>query len=87
MPLSVPDAELVISLRAHEGPNAIVYFGGNGEDVAYNLPEFSSAFPEHALYLMNYRGYGGSSGTPTERPSIKTLKPCSTGCMHSTRMS
>jgi pimeloyl-ACP methyl ester carboxylesterase len=67
MPLSVPDAELVISLRAHEGPNAIVYFGGNGEDVAYNIPEFSSAFPEHALYLMNYRGYGGSSGTPTER--------------------
>jgi pimeloyl-ACP methyl ester carboxylesterase len=90
MPLSVADAELVISLRAHEGPNAIVYFGGNGEDVAYNLPDisivesgqgpfdapgqkarllpgFSSAFPEHALYLMNYRGYGGSSGTPTER--------------------
>jgi pimeloyl-ACP methyl ester carboxylesterase len=48
-------------------PNAIVYFGGNGEDVAYNLPEFSSAFPQHALYLMNYRGYGGSSGTPTEQ--------------------
>jgi pimeloyl-ACP methyl ester carboxylesterase len=67
MPLSVQDAELVISLRPHDGPNAIVYFGGNGEDVAYNLPDFSSAFPEHALYLMNYRGYGGSSGAPTER--------------------
>jgi pimeloyl-ACP methyl ester carboxylesterase len=67
MPLSVPGAELVISLRAHEGPNAIVYFGGNGEDVAYNLPDFSSAFPEYALYLMNYRGYGGSTGTPTEQ--------------------
>ncbi len=67
MPLSVPGAELVISLRAHDGPKAIIYFGGNGEDVAYNLPEFSSAFPEHALYLMNYRGYGGSSGTPTEQ--------------------
>jgi pimeloyl-ACP methyl ester carboxylesterase len=67
MPLSVPGAELVISLRAHDGPNAIVYFGGNGEDVAYNLPEFSSAFPDHALYLMNYRGYGGSTGTPTEQ--------------------
>lgn len=67
MPLSVPGAELVISLRPHDGPNAIVYFGGNGEDVAYNLPEFSSAFPEHALYLMNYRGYGGSTGTPTEQ--------------------
>lgn len=67
MPLSVPGAELVISLRAHDGPNAIVYFGGNGEDVAYNLPEFSSTFPDHALYLMNYRGYGGSTGAPTEQ--------------------
>lgn len=67
MPLSVPGAELVISVRAHEGPNAIVYFGGNGEDVAYNLPDFSSTFPQHALYLMNYRGYGGSTGTPTEQ--------------------
>lgn len=67
MPLSVPGAELLIALRAHDGPNAIVYFGGNGEDVTYNLPEFSSTFPEHALYLMNYRGYGGSTGSPSEQ--------------------
>jgi len=66
LPLAVDGAELVISVRAHEGPNAIVYFGGNGESVTYNLPSFSDAFPEHALYLMNYRGYGGSSGTPNE---------------------
>jgi hypothetical protein len=66
LPLSVDGAELVISVRAHEGPNAIVYFGGNGENVTYNLPSFSDAFPDHALYLMNYRGYGGSSGSPTE---------------------
>jgi uncharacterized protein len=62
----VDGAELVISVRAHEGPNAIVYFGGNGENVTYNLPSFSDAFPDHALYLMNYRGYGGSSGSPSE---------------------
>ena len=66
LPLSVGGAELVISVRAHEGPNAIVYFGGNGENVTYNLPSFSEAFPGHALYLMNYRGYGGSSGDPSE---------------------
>lgn len=66
LPFSVDGAELVISVRAHEGPNAIVYFGGNGENVTYNLPSFSEAFPEHALYLMNYRGYGGSSGSPSE---------------------
>ena len=66
MALSVPGAELLISVRPHDGPDAIVYFGGNGEDVTFNLPAFSSAFPNHALYLMNYRGYGGSSGSPSE---------------------
>jgi pimeloyl-ACP methyl ester carboxylesterase len=66
LPLSVDGAELVISVRPHDGPKAIVYFGGNGEDVTFNLPSFSAAFPEHSLYLMNYRGYGGSSGSPTE---------------------
>lgn len=66
LPLSVDGAELVISVRPHDGPNAIVYFGGNGEDVTFNLPSFSAAFPGHSLYLMNYRGYGGSSGSPSE---------------------
>lgn len=66
LPLSVPGAELLVSVRAHDGPRAIVYFGGNGEDVTYNLPAFSAAFRDHALYLMNYRGYGGSSGKPRE---------------------
>jgi len=49
------------------GPRAIVYFGGNAEDVALNLPSFTAAFPAHSLYLVNYRGYGGSSGRPSQR--------------------
>src|SRR5262245_17368595 len=40
---------------------ALIYFGGNAEDVAHNLPEFDSAFPDRAVYLVNYRGYGGST--------------------------
>jgi uncharacterized protein len=46
--------------------DAIVYFGGNAEDVSYNVPEFSDWFPQHAVYFVNYRGYGGSSGSPGE---------------------
>jgi pimeloyl-ACP methyl ester carboxylesterase len=45
---------------------ALIYFGGNAEDVAGNIDVFSEAFPGHALYLVNYRGYGGSSGRPSE---------------------
>jgi len=64
--LSVADAELQISVRPVDGPDAIIYFGGNGEDVTYNMPSFSQAFAGYSLYLMNYRGYGGSTGAPSE---------------------
>lgn len=47
--------------------NAILYFGGNGEDVVHNSPGLPNALPAHTLYLVNYRGYGGSSGKPTEK--------------------
>lgn len=46
---------------------AVMYFGGNGEAVDYNATRFSTLFPEHTVYLVNYRGYGGSTGKPTEQ--------------------
>lgn len=64
--LQVKDAELVLTARQNTGPKAIVYFGGNAEDVSANLPSFSETFPGHAIYLLHYRGYGGSSGSPSE---------------------
>lgn len=48
------------------GSNAIVYFGGNAEDVSGNIPDFMNFFPQYDVYLVNYRGYGGSTGSPTE---------------------
>jgi hypothetical protein len=48
------------------GPRALLYFGGNAEDVGANIESFADAFPGHSLYLVNYRGYGGSTGRPTE---------------------
>ncbi|MDA7087321.1 alpha/beta hydrolase [Pseudomonas sp. SA3-5] len=64
--LAVDDAEVLVSIRPHAGPKALIYFGGNAEDVSLNLPAFTQAFPEHALYLLHYRGYGGSAGSPSE---------------------
>ncbi len=65
--LPVDGAELVVTVRPHEGPKAIIYFGGNAEDVSMNLANFSEAFPAHALFLLHYRGYGGSTGSATEQ--------------------
>jgi pimeloyl-ACP methyl ester carboxylesterase len=64
--LPVDDAQVLVSVIAHRGPNALIYFGGNAEDVSRSLPEFAQAFPDHALYFMHYRGYGGSDGSPSE---------------------
>jgi alpha/beta superfamily hydrolase len=49
-----------------EQSKAIIYFGGNAENVYWNIPEFKEIFPDYSVYLVNYRGYGGSSGSPTE---------------------
>jgi pimeloyl-ACP methyl ester carboxylesterase len=54
-------------LVARPGPRALLYFGGNAEDVAGNVELFARAFPDRSLYLVNYRGYGGSSGRPSEK--------------------
>lgn len=48
------------------GRNAIIYFGGNAEDVSNNIPDYASWLPDFTVYFVNYRGYGGSSGSPSE---------------------
>lgn len=45
---------------------AIIYFGGNAEPVIFNQEPFAQLFESHTVYLVNYRGYGGSTGTPSE---------------------
>jgi len=64
--LEVPNARLRLSTREFDGPKALVYFGGNAEDVASTLPELATAFPDRAIYALHYRGYSGSSGHPAE---------------------
>jgi hypothetical protein len=55
-----------LSVRERAGADALIYFGGNAEDVSQVLPQLAATFPAHALYLPHYRGYGGSGGEPSE---------------------
>lgn len=45
--------------------SALIYFGGNAEDVIYNLDD-ASRYHIHKLFFTNYAGYGNSTGTPSE---------------------
>jgi pimeloyl-ACP methyl ester carboxylesterase len=58
--------DVLVATHLHEGDKAIVYFGGNGDNVSDTLPVLTKAFPDCSLYLLNYRGYAGSAGSPTE---------------------
>lgn len=57
---------LKIWTRQVDSPNAVIYFGGNAEDVGLRLDDLAKSLPEHNLFLVNYRGYGGNSGEPSE---------------------
>jgi pimeloyl-ACP methyl ester carboxylesterase len=74
--LEVPGATVRVSTRLHDGPKALLFFGGNAENVASTMPELADAFPDRAIYAMHYRGYSGSSGHPSEtalRSDARTL--------------
>jgi pimeloyl-ACP methyl ester carboxylesterase len=68
--LTLGDATLKIWELHPEARDALLYFGGNAERVGDNLPEFDAAFADRALYLVNYRGYDGSTGRPSEAALI-----------------
>ena len=54
------DATVLVSQQPRDTSQALLYFGGNAEDVSVALPEFAAPFPNHAIYFMHYRGYGVS---------------------------
>jgi pimeloyl-ACP methyl ester carboxylesterase len=67
--LSIDSGGVRLALwRLHGGQrDAVLYFGGNAEDVALNIPDFDDWFAGCTVYLANYRGYGGSEGKPAEK--------------------
>jgi pimeloyl-ACP methyl ester carboxylesterase len=68
--LTVGQIRILVSTRPHPGTDAVIYLGGNAEDVTESLPTLQEAFPDRALYAMRYRGFGGSIGKPSEAALI-----------------
>jgi len=46
---------------------ALIYFGGNAEDITNNINLLEGLFNNHTIYLINYRGYGKNLGKPTQQ--------------------
>ena len=64
--LDTGDARIKVWTLNPGKEKALIYFGGNAENVAYNIDNFKILFSDRTVYLVNYRGYGGSSGSPYE---------------------
>jgi pimeloyl-ACP methyl ester carboxylesterase len=64
--LKRPDATLRGWVVNPDGHSPILYFGGNAERIELNREDFARMFPGRSVYLLAYRGYGASDGTPSE---------------------
>ena len=53
----------------------VVMFGGNAMNVG-SFSNLAAADPSRSYLLMNYRGYGGSAGTPTEQALVDDARYC-----------
>jgi len=58
------DINIIVLNPGHK--NAILYFGGNAESMAGSSNYIAGQFPNLTVYLMDYRGYGASTGTASE---------------------
>ncbi len=61
---------------------ALVYYGGNAENIEANIPFFQDSLADYTVYLIPYRGYGGNPGSPSEEALysdalsiIESIKP------------
>jgi fermentation-respiration switch protein FrsA (DUF1100 family) len=71
--LKTPDGERVIAWygRARPGQPTLLYFHGNGGSLAIRAPRIERFMHEGwGVYMMTWRGYGGSSGAPTEDHNV-----------------
>ena len=67
-PIEVRSGEIILrGWVVNEGcEQAVMYFGGNAERPEVSIPDFKRIFGNQTVYLINYRGYGESGGSPTE---------------------
>ena len=56
---------------AKRGERLVMYFGGNAEEVSWMLDEAARRAPGTGWLLVDYRGYGASGGSPSEKALVE----------------
>lgn len=71
--LTAPDGARIVHWwgRAKAGKPTLLYFHGNGGALVDRKPRFERFMGEGwGVFMMSYRGYGGSDGSPTEVDNV-----------------
>lgn len=71
--IPAPDGARVLAwyAKAKPGQPTLLYFHGNGGSLASRVPRVERFQGQGwGILMMTYRGYGGSTGTPTEADNI-----------------
>jgi hypothetical protein len=53
--------------RGKSADTLVMYFGGNAEEVSWMLDDAARRTPDAGWLLVDYRGYGASQGSPSEK--------------------
>ena len=53
-----------------KGDPLVIYFGGNAEEVSWMLDDAAKRAPGVGWLLTDYRGYGSSDGSPSEKALV-----------------
>jgi len=64
--LGVGDEKIWVEVRNPGSAKALIYFPGNEESYWESPDDLAKNFPGYTLYFPHYRGYGASSGSPSE---------------------
>ena len=68
--LAAADGTRVHAWYRKAGPTLVLYFGGNAEEVSWMLDVVRVEAPEVSWMLADYRGYGQSAGSPSEKALV-----------------
>jgi hypothetical protein len=68
--LTAADGKRIHAWHRKSGPSLVLYFGGNAEEVSWMLDVVRAQTPSTSWLLMDYRGYGRSEGSPSEKALV-----------------
>lgn len=57
-------------VKGAPGAPLVMYFGGNAEEVSWMLDDAAKRAPGVGWLLVDYRGYGSSDGSPSEKAMV-----------------